>query len=288
MELAMRLDLIAFASFSVVSAAAVAPASAQTTGAIAPKVSAEGAFAVYEPASSKEGCAPLAVISRGLGAGQNPMRTLAQSLAQQGWRVIVMRHLEGGRAVFQGRLLRQGRLQPRTGDEADPAALRTRAGDVDAALELADKVCQAPFKALIGHAVGSTTALIEAGAKTRFSGLEGKNRFNAYVALSPAGQGQIFGPGAWAGVTRPAMVITGTRDRVSGGATRARTAAFDGMPPGGKRLAIIAGATHFALGGNGSTVVRQKVGTLVSDFLSQIRAGGLKPTTTPGVEIRDK
>lgn len=271
--------------------AGLSVASAQTTGAISPRPAAGGAFNVYEPAAPQAGkaasCAPVAIISRGLGAGQNPMRSLAQSLAQQGWRVIVMRHLEGGRAMFRGRLVRAGRLQPSTGDESNAAALKNRAHELDVAIELAKKTCQPPFMALVGHAVGSTTTLIEAGAKPRFQGLAGKDRFDAYVAVSPAGAGAVFARDAWAGISKPVLVVTGTRDRVGSSGPRARTTAFDGMPNGGKRLAIISGATHFALGGLGSVAVRAKVAGLTTEFLSQLRAGGLKPTTT-GVETRDK
>jgi alpha-beta hydrolase superfamily lysophospholipase len=232
-------------------------------------------------------CAPVAVISRGLGVGQAPMRSLAQALSNEGWRVIVMRHPEAGRSVFSGRLVRSGRLTPKTGDETDPASLKRRAEAIDGALDLARKPCDPPFKALIGHAVGSTTALIEAGAKPRVA-IPAKDRFNAYVAISPSGAGGAFSKGSWAGVTKPVLVVTGTRDLRIRGGWRPRVAAYEDMPAGGKRLAVVQGATHLALGGLGAPSVRQKVAKSVLDFLGDVRRGEMKADPIAGVEFKEK
>lgn len=246
-------------------------------------------YAVYEAVKTSAGaCAPVAVVSRGLGAGQAPMRSLATALTLDGWRVVVMRHPEAGRSVFEGRLVRSGRLQPKTGDEADPVSLRRRAEAIDGAIELARKPCDPPFMALIGHAGGATTTLIEAGAKPRFA-VPAKDRFNAYVALSPSGPtGGVFTKDSWGGVTKPAMVVTGTRDVRARGGWAPRTAAYDGMSAGGKRLAIVQGATHIALGGLGSPAVRLKIAKIVVDFLDDARRGDMKADPVAGVEFKEK
>lgn len=246
-------------------------------------------YTVYEAAKTAPGaCAPVAIVSRGLGAGQTPMRSLATALTQDGWRVVVMRHPEAARSVFEGRLVRSGRLQPKTGDEADPVSLRRRAEAIDGAVELARKPCDPPFMALIGHAVGATTTLIEAGAKPRFP-TPAKDRFDAYVALSPAGPaGGVFTKESWSAIAKPTMVVTGTRDLRARGGWRPRTAAFEGMPPGGKRLAIVQGATHIALGGIGSPAVRLKVAKIVVDFLDDVRRGDMKADPVAGVEFKEK
>lgn len=268
------------------SSAALAqpPAAAQAT-----QVAQNRDYTMMEPGKAAGGgCAPLAVISRGLGAGQNPMRSLATALTQDGWRVVVMRHPDSGRSVFSGRLVRSGRLTPKTGDEQNPEQLRRRAEAIDGALAMAGKVCEAPFKVLIGHAVGSTTALIEAGAKPRFPE-PSKDRFNAYVALSPTGPGEgVFTKESWGGLAKPILVVTGTRDLRARGGWRPRTAAYDGMPPGGKRLAIVQGATLVALGGIGSPSVRLKVAKVIVDFIDDARRGELKADPVPGVEFKEK
>lgn len=247
-------------------------------------------YGMYEPAKARAGggCAPLAVISRGLGSGQSPLRSLALALSQDGWRVVVMRHPEGRRSMFEGRLVRSGRLQPKTGDESDPGSLRRRAEAIEGAIELGRKACAPPFMALIGHAVGSTTTLIEAGAQPRFA-VPAKDRFGAYVALSPFGAaGGVFTKDSWKTIAKPTLVVTGTRDvRVRGG-WRARTAAYEGMPPGGKRLAIVQGATHIALGGVGSPAVRLKVSKAVVDFLDDAMRGDMKADPVAGVEFKEK
>lgn len=276
------------ARLPLVVALVLVAAGAQAQGRAAAQATQTRDYALYEPAKAASACAPLAVISRGLGAGQAPMRALATALSQDGWRVIVMRHPEARRSMFAGRLVRSGRLTPKTGDETDPASLRRRAEAIDGALDLARKPCEAPFKALIGHAVGSTTTLIEAGAKSVFA-VPAKNRFDAYVAISPAGSGGgLFAKGAWAAIAKPVMVVTGSRDIRGRGGWRPRTAAYDDLSPGGKRLAVIQGATHIALGGAGSPAVRAKVAKIVVDFLDDVRRADMKAEPLPGVDYKEK
>lgn len=273
---------------SLLASAAVASlAGAGSALAAGPAMTQTRDFSVYEPAKPG-GCAPVAVVSRGLGVGQAPMRSLAQALANDGWRVVVMRHPEGGRSVFAGRLVRSGRLTPKTGDETDPASLKRRAEAIDGAVELAKKSCAPPFMALIGHAVGSTTALIEAGAKPRFP-VPAKDRFDAYVAMSPAGTGSgVFSKGSWSAIAKPTLIVTGTRDVKGRGGWRARTTAYEDMPAGGKRLAVLQGATHLALAGVGSPAVRMKVAKIVVDFLGDARRGEMKADPLAGVDYKEK
>jgi alpha-beta hydrolase superfamily lysophospholipase len=294
---------LALAAAALAVSTAAAQAAAQAAGAqaqprAAGPITQTRDFGVYEAGKTDAGktdagktgaaaCAPVAVISRGLGVGQAPMRSLAQALSNEGWRVIVMRHPEAGRSVFSGRLVRSGRLTPKTGDEADPASLKRRAEAIDGALDLARKPCDPPFKALIGHAIGSTTALIEAGAKPRVA-IPARDRFNAYVAISPSGPGGAFSKGSWAGVSKPVLVVTGTRDLRIRGGWRPRVAAYEDMPAGGKRLAVVQGATHLALGGLGAPSVRQKVAKSIVDFLGDARMGEMKADPIPGVEFKEK
>lgn len=267
---------------------AAAPAGAQTLINVPRPGGGQAALRVIEPAKPPaDRCAPTLIISRGLGAGENALRFLSAALAQQGWRTLVMRHLGAGRAFFQGRLVREGRLQAGARGDSDPAQMRQRLADLDAAYDYAIKGCRPPTLALGGHAAGSTTALIEAGAKPRFSAPQ-KKRFDAYVALSPQGVGRVFAAGAWSAVDRPTLIVTGTRDPWEGGSWRGRTAAFESMPAGQKRLAVVPGATHFALGGLGNAATKNKVVALVSEFLGQVATKGWKASAVQGVEIREK
>jgi hypothetical protein len=85
-------------------------------------------------------------------------------------------------------------------------------------------------------------------------------------------------------------MLTGTRDSGLDGDWRTRLAAFEGLPPGHKRLAIIAGATHLALGGRGDGAVAESSGRVVAAFLRELALGWKQADgdTIPRVEIRNR
>jgi pimeloyl-ACP methyl ester carboxylesterase len=116
----------------------------------------------------------------------------------------------------------------------------------------------------------------------------GRNRFNGYIALSPQGIGTTYAAGAWSSVNKPVLMITGTRDTVVGGDYTARLTAFEGLPPGNKRLAVIEGAGHLQIGGIGSASVNSAVNALAVDFLDQLSSGRPPTTRFSGVRIIDK
>jgi pimeloyl-ACP methyl ester carboxylesterase len=134
--------------------------------------------------------------------------------------------------------------------------------------------------------MGAATAMIEAGATPRF-GRMGANRFDAYVALSPQGVGYMFAAGAWGRVTKPVLMITGTRDQGADGDWRTRLSAFEGLPQGRKRLAVIPGATHLQLSG-GERQMGATLGALAGEFLALPVSGRRAASAIGGVDIRDK
>ena len=74
------LALAAAATFGATGLALAAGAQAQAR--VAGPATQNRDFAVYEPAKASGGaCAPVAVISRGLGVGQAPMRSLDEGVA---------------------------------------------------------------------------------------------------------------------------------------------------------------------------------------------------------------
>ena len=115
----------------------------------------------------------------------------------------------------------------------------------------------------------------------------GSNRFDAYIALSPQGEGTAFGPSAWSGVTKPVLMVTGTNDRVFDSDYTARLTAFAGLPTGRKRLAIIPGAGHLQIGGIGSAAVSAIVQALALEFAGQA-SGSWGPSRVTGAKITDK
>lgn len=198
------------------------------------------------------GCAPLAIVSHGFGGTARGNRELAETLQQAGYRVVVPNHAESGpRALL--RLVGAGGGRERLFDmAADPRLLGPRLDDVSAILATETRRCAVPFTVLAGHSMGARTALLEAGAGNN-AGLKGENRFDAYIAISPAGENtKLFPRGAMANLRKPVFMITGTRDDGEGVGYALRLSAFEGMPTGFKRLAVIDDATHSALSGRGA------------------------------------
>lgn len=221
------------------------------------------------------GCAPLAVISHGLGGSLSGNAPLASALNRAGFRVVVPSHPESGRGLL-ARNLGGGRGAIERA-ASDSEAHRARMADIDAILAAEERRCRVPFKVLAGHSMGARTTLVEAGA-TSTANIKGRDRFDAYIAISPLGEGPgFFPPGAMNGIRKPVLVITGTEDRSLGGGYESRLSTFEGLPPDRKRLAVIDGATHRALGGNGDPRVGVMVGTLSVEFVGQLRPGPWGP-----------
>jgi pimeloyl-ACP methyl ester carboxylesterase len=238
---------------------------------------------LYGPAS---GCPRTLIFSHGLGGSADAASGFAGHMAAQGWRIIVMGHVESGRAVLREALLSgdaRGQLRQKAGDQG---LHRARMLDVEASLKLALRDCRPPQLVLAGHSMGAATAMIEAGAIPRF-GRMGADRFDAYVALSPQGVGYMFAAGAWGKVAKPALMITGTQDQGADGEWRTRLSAFEGLPRGNKRLAVVPGATHLQLSG-GEREMGSLLGAVADEFLARTAGGRQVPGKMGGVDIRDK
>jgi dienelactone hydrolase len=195
-----------------------------------------------------DACRGIALISPGAGGSENGLSYIAEALAKDGWLGVVMGHRESGpdvlRADMHGFDLRGALFKMTT----DRAAYQARMMDMDAALAWARSRCGGKFAALIGHSMGAATVMLEAGAANKLK-VSGKDRFDAYVALSPQGPGSIFPADAWSRINKPVLMLTGTRDDALEGAWKTRTLPYDDMPAGCKWLGVIDGATHMNLGG---------------------------------------
>ena len=235
------------------------------------------------------GCAPLAIISHGLGGSLQGNAPLAAALNRAGYRVVVPSHAESGPALLRKAVLggtpREGIAQA----AGDPVAHRARAADLDAILATENRRCAVPFRVLAGHSMGARATLIEAGARSTAQ-IIGKDRFDAYIAVSPQGEGTDFFPaGTMSAIRKPVLMITGTEDRSVDGGYETRLSTFNGLAPGRKRLAVIEGATHSALGGRNDPRVGTLVGAISTEFLQQLRPGPWGgPGRRTGVLITDK
>ncbi len=271
----------ALAALAISACAAQAQQVAETT-----LLRADGAEVPVKVSGPPGGCPRTAIISHGLGGRSGGSAQLARTLASSGWRVIAMDHVESGPPVLRAAFL-SGRPRLAASEAAsDPARHRARFADLDAAWVEATRNCRPPQVLLIGHSMGATTTMLEAGNVSRF-GRFGRNRFDAYVALSPQGIGYLWEAGAWNAVSKPVLMITGTRDSGFDGDWRTRLAAFEGLPVGKKRLAIIPDITHGQLSGFRDPFA-STIAALINEFARDLEQGALRPSRVSGAEVRDK
>ena len=247
-------------------------------------------LAVYEPSVTGKDCAPLALISHGAGGSERGLRYLGEALARDGWRAIVIGHRESGLGPLAADIRSDGFKQGIADLVTNADAYRKRFMDIDAARAWANKTCHAPYAVLLGHSMGAITVMLEAGAQNKL-GLKAQGGFDAYVALSPEGPGQVFPADAWRSIRAPILLITSTRDRGLDGDYTWRTQAYGGLGPGCRWLAVVDGASHMDFGGARSTNARVETATttLVTRYLDGLRHGHCASAPQlEGVALRTK
>jgi pimeloyl-ACP methyl ester carboxylesterase len=233
-------------------------------------------------------CRPTLILSPGLGGDERSLGWADRAAVGAGYRLLVMEHRESGPSQLFG--IRR-RADPEAEVLRSPTVWAGRAADLDAAIAYArqDGCRPQPFL-LGGHSMGAALTMVEAGAEGRIP-YEGGDRFDAYIAISPQGPGWAFASAsAWSGVSAPVLMLTGTRDDMLGAPWEDRLIAFQGLPPGQKRLAIIPEATHLNLGGVGNRKVQGLAADVVQEFLLHvIGPWGPSPLDgSGGLEVRDK
>ena len=235
---------------------------------------------VYRPVSNSSSCAPLAVISHGAGGSENGYGYLAHAMASAGYTTMVMGHRESGFDALKSDIRADGIHDGVRNLVADKGAEQARLLDVSAALKWADAQCASPFRVLLGHSMGAATVMLEAGARNNIgvpSSVAGRDRFDAYVALSPQGPGDVFPNHAWSSIHKPILILTGTRDQSLQGGAEARQIPWrelPGTPQHCQWMGIIDGATHmnFAGAGFGSDPVEPLVTQTIAAFLKGARS----------------
>ncbi len=237
---------------------------------------------------SSDPCPPILVISHSFGGSKNAHSNIAEAAENAGFRVIVMEHAESGRevlrAIVEGAVSRQDFLDAIGSQERHQA----RFLDLDAIWDKVTRLCDPPFTALVGHSMGAQTTMMEAGTVARI-GRFGADRFDAYVALSPQGVGTQFEENAWRNVSKPVLMITGTKDNSEDGAYENRLTAFEGLPPGSKRIVVIDNATSRDISGRGANSVRDLIPQVVMEFLDNVRNNKMgQPKLHTGVTVSDK
>jgi dienelactone hydrolase len=232
---------------------------------------------IYTAEGAGTRCAPLAIVSHGAGGSENGYRYLAEAMREDGFTTIVMGHRESGFPALRADMMSDG---IRAGIEAlvaDRNAEEARLLDVGAALRWADQRCHAPFRVLLGHSMGAETVMLEAGAKNMIGVSRppaGRDRFDAYVALSPEGPGVVFPEDAWEGIHKPVLILTGTRDQSLKGGPQARLVPWSDLPgaPGHCQWeGVLDGATHMNFAGTG--LGHEGAGPLITGTIRSFLAG---------------
>lgn len=238
-------------------------------------------------APSGTACVGVAVASHGAGGQAGGLAALGEHLAALGFYTVVPGHGESGAAAVRARIRADGLRQGLGAVVTDPAAYRARLMDVEAARAAAQARCPGRRSLLVGHSMGAATVMLEAGATSPL-GVQGRDAFDAYVALSPQGPGPLFADGAWAGVRKPVLLVTGTRDTELGGQPWShRTTAFQQLPAGCAWLAVLDGATHRDVSAQGDADAARKVLGTVRAFVDAVgRADCTPPPREAGLTLQ--
>lgn len=211
-----------------------------------------------------EGAGPFPVIVFSHGAGGVP-RTydgLAHFWATHGFAVLAPGHADPGSPAADP--ASQSAREP-AGDatveakiwetrERDLAFVAAATGAVEA--RVAGLKLDESRVGVGGQSLGALAALLEEGATVDVSKKEKAKSFadpipKAFLFVSPPGKGQQgLTAASWAGLKRPLMVVTGTRDVGTADQDASwRLDAYQLSPPGDKYALFIEGASHLSLTG---------------------------------------
>ena len=238
---------------------------------------------VYPPSSKT--CKGVVVVSHGAGGNERGYSYLGEFFASSSFLTVIPTHrLSDKSALTRLRKdlgLEDGLIQLTTNSKA----YKERLVDIGIAKSWAEKKCDSGFSVLLGHSMGAATVMLEAGA-TNSMGLSGEDRFDAYIALSPQGEGAIFNAKSWSPIQKPLLSITGTRDdELSGNSWKHRTQPFKNMSAGCKWLAVIDDATHLNFAGLGFSYRTEKYTAEVIDaFLASINKRCTAPTSLKSIQ----
>lgn len=221
-----------------------------------------------------EGRVPLVIFSPGLGGNTGGGGLWGAAWSAAGIAVVHLQHPGSDAAVYAGAADAEDR-RARVRAAATAEQLAARVADVGFVVdELASRASEGACDlsrldlkrlGIAGHSMGSWTAQALAGQ--RFGGVArfADRRFVAAIGLSPSALTREPPADSFGGIAIPFFSITGSEDGVppakagadpqaraalKASALAERSAAFTGMPPGGKYLLVIDGADHMAFAGN--------------------------------------
>ena len=211
---------------------------------------------VFLPAAP--GPAPVVLFSHGLGGSREGSAYLGEHWAARGYAVACLQHPGSDSAVWQD--VPRARRRRAMENAASLGNFLARAKDVPAVLDQLERWNATPGHPLSrrldlsrvgmsGHSFGAVTT--QAVSCQRFPGERVSftdARIRAAIAFSPSSPRRGDAARAFAEVSLPWLLMTGTRDTalIGHADVASRLAVFPALPPGGKYELVLDGAEHSA------------------------------------------
>lgn len=209
---------------------------------------------------------PVMVFSHGLGGNREGLQRLSTFLAGHGYIVVHVQHAGSDSAIWNG-----VRPDPETADRgallrlaSDPQVILNRLADIPFALEqLAGMAAAGEFAgridmdrvAMSGHSFGAVTTQAMAGQIFASGASMPAEGFKAFIAMSPSGDRDGNDEAAFARVSKPFLMMTGTEDSFalnpSVGSAEDRTRPYHALPEGVPAVLVnLRGGDHFVFSGS--------------------------------------
>jgi predicted dienelactone hydrolase len=210
---------------------------------------------VFFPATSRP--APVVLFSHGLGGSRQGYSYLARHWARRGYVVVYLQHPGSDDGVWKDLppAKRMAALQKAAG--LDNFMLRVK--DVPSALDQLERWNKTGGHALAGrldldhigmsgHSFGAVTTQAVSGQTFPLGGRFTDRRIKAAVAMSPSAPRRGDPKRAFAEVSIPWLLLTGTEDKAAIGKVDvpSRLSVFPALPPGGKYELVLDKAEHSA------------------------------------------
>jgi len=231
---------------------------------------------IYYPPQERAGGYPVVIFSHGSGGSKDGYSYLGRFWAENGYIVIHVTHLEYGRIKIQsGKMLVSGSWVPipewakeqMSSNPPENWIVKNRALDIsfiiDSLPEIEEMVPELRGRmdrtriGVAGHSEGASTVMAVAGAVLQFPAWEtrtfGDPRVKAFIAMGPwtPGEGGFF-VDSWVSVTRPILIMAGSKERTNGGTPKdPMLQILRHMPSGGKFHVTVTGANHSDFGDDG-------------------------------------
>ncbi len=213
---------------------------------------------------SEHGLYPLIVYLPGLGESAEAGILWRNAWAKAGYMVLSVQPAAVGESALRSKLALAGNFEELATEHFSPPSLEGRVRIVDHVLAEARRRAASGVAryssidstrvAVAGYDLGAQTASAIAGEAIRGIDVHTADQnVRAAIILSPYASPAKGLAQRWAGISIPALLISGTEDGDPFGIVKsdARMAPWDFLPDGDKYLLLLSGGTHAVLAGSG-------------------------------------